>query len=96
MKIQITNPDSYELTELMTFTFKTVSAIAKKMSDSRKSELLQKITDLNVEINHNLNCNRYANCKAGEPNTEYAKLKKLGYVYSCIAGYDNKTIFATN
>ena len=90
--MKIVNADRYSLDELMTFTFKAVSSIAKEMSEPRKNEVLKEIELRNVDVTIKMRENVYSTCTPGQPNTEYAKLKKLGYMYSCIAGYDNKAI----
>lgn len=90
--MKIVNADRYTLDELMTFTFKAVSAIAKEMSEPRKTEVLQEIELRDVEVANRMSENIHSTCTPGQPNTEYAKLKKLGYMYSCIAGYNNRAI----
>ncbi|MDD3039778.1 hypothetical protein [Bacteroides sp.] len=90
--MKIVNADHYTLDELMTFTFKAVSNIAKEMSEPRKIEVLKEIEDRNVLVSLQMHDNIYSRCIPGQPNTEYAKMKKLGYMYSCTAGYDNKSI----
>lgn len=92
--MKIVNADKYTLDELMTFTFKAVSSIAKEMSETRRYDVLREIEARNIHVTTQMRQNVYSTCTPGQPNTEYAKMKKLGYMYSCVAGYDNKAIQA--